>query len=89
MNKIFEQLRTPLKKIKGAIIKLCDLNPYERGKIITALNRNKQQLQIKLAKRKQELSKKTQIKTSKAPAKKKIDFQSEIISHVKKTMLKK
>ena len=39
-----------IKKVKG-IVKLADLNPYQRGKIITALNRNKEQLKLKQAQR--------------------------------------
>ena len=39
-----------IKKVKG-IVKLADLNPYQRGKIIQALNRNKEQLKLKQVQR--------------------------------------
>ena len=40
-----------VKKVKG-IVTLADLNPYQRGKIIQALNRNKEQLKLKQVQRK-------------------------------------
>jgi hypothetical protein len=73
-----------IKKVKG-IVKLADLNPYQRGKIITALNRNKEQLKLKQAQRT-----KKQVPQS-APVKKrtatKTNFEAEIMAHIKQTFL--
>ena len=73
-----------IKKVKG-IVKLADLNPYQRGKIIQALNRNKEQLKLKQVQRT-----KKQVPQS-TPAKKrtttKTNFEKEIMAHIKQTFL--
>jgi hypothetical protein len=73
-----------IKKVKG-IVKLADLNPYQRGKIITALNRNKEQLKLKQAQRtKKQVPQSTPVKKRTAA---KTNFEAEIMAHIKQTFL--
>ncbi len=73
-----------VKKVKG-IVTLADLNPYQRGKIIQALNRNKEQLKLKQVQRtKKQVPQSTPVKKRTAT---KTNFEKEIMAHIKQTIL--
>lgn len=79
-----------IKKVKG-IVKLADLTPYQRGKIIQALNRNKEQLKLKQVRRflyqnqlKKQVPQSTPVKKRTAT---KTNFEAEIMAHIKRTFL--
>jgi len=73
-----------VKKVKG-IVTLADLNPYQRGKIIQALNRNKEQLKLKQVQRtKKQVPQSTTVKKRTAT---KTNFEKEIMAHIKQTFL--